>query len=181
MTPFDRLKALRRVEPFEALDLRFDSERMSIDLAVADRLGFGPDKPQICLTSRAGSSDPLFDGAGSLIGRGTEDEFTEFNSAFGGTIFEEIHRSLPVRVGRTRLMFMAPGRCYTFHRDTSPRLHLAISTNDQSFLLLEVDGKFERLHIPADGQIWRVDTRRIHTAMNAGPNPRIHWVAAILS
>jgi len=34
-------------------------------------------------------------------------------------------------------------------------------------------------HLPADGSVYFTDTRGYHTALNGGPDPWVHIVAAI--
>ena len=41
------------------------------------------------------------------------------------------------------------------------RLHIPIVTHEHCFLLLEND----RLHLPADGTVYEVDTRNNHTGL----------------
>ena len=75
---------------------------------------------------------------------------------------------------RTRLMRMKKKTCYYWHKDSTKRLHIAIDTHPHCFLL--VDG--EQFHIPADGNYHIIDTTRMHTALNASKQDRIHIVGA---
>jgi len=75
---------------------------------------------------------------------------------------------------RTRLMRMKKKTCYYWHKDSTKRLHIAIDTHPHCFLL--VDG--EQFHIPADGNSHIIDTTRMHTALNASKQDRIHIVGA---
>lgn len=75
---------------------------------------------------------------------------------------------------RTRLMRMKKKTCYYWHKDSTKRLHIAIDTHPHCFLL--VDG--EQFHIPADGTPHIIDTTKMHTALNASKQDRIHIVGA---
>jgi len=75
---------------------------------------------------------------------------------------------------RTRLMRMKKKTCYYWHKDLTKRLHIAIDTHPHCFLL--VDG--EQFHIPADGTPHIIDTTKMHTALNASKQDRIHIVGA---
>lgn len=165
-----------------SLPLTFDVDALIRETERAQReWGFGEDRRQLCLTSRPGAQEPLRDGEGNLLGRGAETDFTVFNREFEGTVFEDIYRTVPYRLGRVRLMALPPRSCYSFHQDSEPRLHIAIVTNPQAFLLLDAGGNnLKRLHLPADGRLWWVDTRKIHSAMNAGEELRVHLVASII-
>ena len=75
---------------------------------------------------------------------------------------------------RTRVMLMKPRTCYYYHCDNTKRLHIPVETNENCFLL--VDEKL--LHLPADGSVYTVDTTKMHTALNASKEDRIHIVGA---
>jgi hypothetical protein len=74
---------------------------------------------------------------------------------------------------RTRLMVMPPKSSYTFHFDPTPRIHLAIVTNEWSFM---TDDKWRLRHVPADGYPYYFDTTKPHTAINSSKEDRIHIV-----
>jgi len=76
---------------------------------------------------------------------------------------------------RTRLMRMKPKACYLWHKDLTQRLHIPIVTNDHCFLLLDSD----RIHIPATGEAYVIDTRKMHTALNCSKENRIHIVGGL--
>ena len=74
---------------------------------------------------------------------------------------------------RTRLMVMPPKSSYTFHFDPTPRIHLAIVTNEWSFM---TDDKWRLRHVPDDGHPYYFDTTKAHTAINSSKEDRIHIV-----
>jgi hypothetical protein len=139
------------------------------------------DNRQLCLTSRPGSPDPLREGAGWFDG--VESDFSVFNEEFKGTIFEEIYHRVPYKLGRVRFMLMPPRACYSFHADKEPRLHIALVSNPNAYLLIDDDSALRswKIKIPANGHVYWVNTQRIHTALNTDANEdRIHLVANIL-
>lgn len=75
---------------------------------------------------------------------------------------------------RTRVMRMRKKTCYYYHKDVTKRLHIPIVTDPHCFLL--VDEKM--IHLPATGEAYIVDTTKMHTALNASKQDRIHIVGA---
>lgn len=75
---------------------------------------------------------------------------------------------------RTRVMRMKRKTCYYWHKDSTKRLHIPIVTHEHCFLLVDN----ERLHLPATGEAYIVDTTKMHTALNASKIDRIHIVGA---
>lgn len=73
---------------------------------------------------------------------------------------------------RTRVMKMPPKTCYYWHNDKTMRLHIPVVTHEHCFLVMED----ERLHLPADGTAYTIDTRKMHSAMNCSKIDRIHIV-----
>ena len=86
----------------------------------------------------------------------------------------ELNRAIKeLKLYRTRIMTLSPKECYSWHFDRSPRIHLALETNENCFF---VEDK-ELVHIPSDGYPYWVDTTKYHTAMNCDLNiNRIHLV-----
>ena len=76
---------------------------------------------------------------------------------------------------RTRLMKMRPQSCYLWHADKTKRLHIPVYTHSHCFLLVDED----RIHLPADGTAYVVDTTKNHTALNCSKIDRIHIVGAL--
>ncbi len=77
---------------------------------------------------------------------------------------------------RTRLMKMKPKACYLWHADLTKRLHIPIVTHEHCFLLVDND----RIHLPATGEAYVVDTTQFHTALNCSKDCiRTHIVGAI--
>jgi hypothetical protein len=75
-------------------------------------------------------------------------------------------------IGEARFLKLPSEASYSAHYDPDHRVHLAITTNPYSFL-----GDLEALkltHIPADGQLWYMDTTKLHIASNWGSQERVH-------
>lgn len=134
---------------------------------------------QVCLTHRPGVEDlhlRAYEGAGPLASNRDEFDYSEPNEAFRGTYFYEILHSMKRQwqLGRSRLMRLPAGRCYTMHRDkTAHRFHVAVITNPNCFMAYK-SGQIH--HIPADGRIYRMDVQAVHSAFNAGLNDRVHFL-----
>lgn len=106
-----------------------------------------------------------------------ESEFTVFNEKFKDTVFGEIYTKLNevYTLGRIRLMKSKPKTCLSWHKDTSPRIHLPIKTNEGCQMVIENQVQ----HMPA-GTWWLTNTLLPHTAFNASKESRIHLVAVVL-
>lgn len=72
----------------------------------------------------------------------------------------------------TRLMVLRPKTCYTYHIDKSKRVHIPLITNKENFFVVS-DTVFR---LPADGNVYEVDTTNIHTFVNGSMENRIHLV-----
>ena len=77
---------------------------------------------------------------------------------------------------RTRIIKSKPKSCFLWHKDPRKRLHIPVVTNEHCFLLLEKDG---RIHLPATGEAYVVDTTQHHTQINASRKERIHIVGSL--
>ncbi len=106
-----------------------------------------------------------------------EAQFSEFNPAFAGTYFEEVHWELASRfpIGRMRVLSKGLYNCNSWHRDPEPRLHIPVVTNPGSLFIVN----HHVTHLPADGSVYFTDTRGYHTALNGGGHNRVHIVAAL--
>ncbi|MEE9375204.1 MAG: hypothetical protein V3V04_02590 [Rhizobiaceae bacterium] len=106
-----------------------------------------------------------------------EAQFSEFNPAFAGTYFEEVHAELAKRfpIGRVRVLSKGLYNCNSWHRDPEPRLHIPIITNPGALFVVN----HHVTHLPADGSTYFTDTRGYHTALNGGEHHRVHIVAAL--
>ena len=72
----------------------------------------------------------------------------------------------------SRIMCLRSKECYSWHHDSSPRIHFPIITNNKCFFVLEKDV----FNMPV-GNAYYVDTRKEHTAFNGNKNfERYHIV-----
>lgn len=174
---------LPKMNVFRRLPFKFDRDRLKEEsVRLAHRVGFHSIANQISLTHRPGVSERYFDGIGSLTGTGTKEvEFSEFNGELEGSYLGHVYKTLnglsPVPIVRMRLMRMLPKTCYSMHVDDSPRIHIPIVSNRQSFLVFQEHGAF---HLPADGSTYWVNTMQSHSAMNGDENEaRIHLLFSV--
>ena len=140
---------------------------------------YGSGQGQIGLTHRPGAKDKIFDSAGSLYNYESgefdskESDFTEFNSEFKGSYLHEIYETIG-NIGRMRIMVMQGPGAYTIHRDVTTRYHLVLKTNPQCFFVFPDQN--EQVHVPCDGSIYELDTKKYHTFLNGSGETRIHLV-----
>lgn len=81
-------------------------------------------------------------------------------------------------IGQARLLCLESGDTYTAHTDPDDRYHLAITTNEFSYLIDVSEQKF--YHLPVDGTVWQMDTSPTHVAVNWGPTTRVHLNVRVL-
>ena len=143
--------------------------------------------PQIGLThsDRAKTDEEkILDSTGSIFNyedrtyKFSEKDFSIFNEAYKNTYLYEIYKQIP-NLGRFRIMSMDGPKCYTIHRDLSMRYHYVITTNANCLFLFP--GVKSQFYIPADGNLYLLDTRYKHTFVNGSKEKRIHLVMDDLS
>lgn len=136
---------------------------------------------QVMLQTKQGCTDPLY-GTGSLLQDhdGTMEErvnlVREIEKEFVVPMFSGLvyTNSVLKELGmyRSRVMIMKPKKCYSYHVDPTPRIHIPLVTNTDCFFVIEDEVK----RIPADGNHYYVDTTKKHTFVNASFENRIHIV-----
>ena len=126
--------------------------------------------------SLQGFNEDDVDGAAGMTGdlKGKEKECTVRlydNYEYSYSIIEEY------KMYRSRLMMLPDKRNYSWHIDYSPRLHIPLITNDSCFFIIED----KKIHLPADGGVYWVDTTKWHTFVNANRHPfmRYHIVGCV--
>jgi len=86
-------------------------------------------------------------------------------------------------VTRTRFAYMAPGHSIKPHIDYnttySIRLHIPIITNDDSLMCVKTKDGVQKIHMPADGSVYFLNTGMTHWAENNGDAGRIHLVISL--
>lgn len=73
---------------------------------------------------------------------------------------------------------------YRMHLDTHThfKYHLPLIENNYSFMFSEDESGIEMTHLPADGRLWKLDTRKLHSAVNLAPlsnNYRMHIIFSV--
>ncbi len=73
---------------------------------------------------------------------------------------------------------------YRMHLDTHTvfKYHLPLIENKYSFMFAEDEAGLEMVHLPADGRLWKLDTRKLHSAVNLAPlsnNYRMHIIFSV--
>lgn len=156
--------------------IRVDLDRLNQEV---EQLAWNPEtklfRNQTSVQNSDGSEDYL-EGTGSKPGE-LDNKWANLRSDLKGTWWETFFAGLPWPVFRTRIMVMEPRSCYSIHKDTSPRLHIALRTRPQAKFIFTDPA--EIIHIPADGHIWWVDTRHEHTAINASLEHRWHLLMSM--
>lgn len=66
---------------------------------------------------------------------------------------------------------LAPGAAYNLHQDEHciGRYHIVEYTTEYSYMMVEEDYEIKTVYLPADGQVWFLDTNVNHTALNLTP------------
>lgn len=103
-----------------------------------------------------------------------EDDYLHIQPSLKGSLIEEL--ILGLKGYRTRIMRMKPISCYSVHKDFSPRVHIPITTNAESFMIWPIHQVTTQLK---PGIIYWTDTTKSHTAINGGDTDRIHIVTCI--
>jgi hypothetical protein len=116
----------------------------------------------------AAGEDPFLSATGSLQSSREENEYTQLNPLFKGTVFENIIKEY--NLYRTRLMWVEPKTCYSLHQDKSQRIHIPLVTNKNCMFLFPNE---PLVHLPA-GYVYSVDTRKTHTFCNFSDHARLH-------
>ena len=173
------------VDPlFNKLDLNFDIVKLKEELDhILTLTQWHPDEKQISLQYKQGEEENAWYSGCGILGEWRdkkwfpffdEKDFNLINPALKGSYFEHVLNSMPFKPVRTRIMNLAPKRCYSVHVDDSNRYHLALVTNYHARFIFTKEEKV--YHIPADGNPYFVDTIKEHTAINGGNANRIHMV-----
>jgi len=87
-------------------------------------------------------------------------------------------------VTRVYLAYLNTFAGYKLHVDqhTHFKYHLPIIENKYSYMFSENESGLEMTHLPADGRLWRLDTRQLHSAINMAPmsnNYRMHIIFSV--
>jgi hypothetical protein len=105
--------------------------------------------------------------------RGEELQYNKLNPFFKDTIFETLINKYNLK--RSRLIWVNPRSCYSFHSDPSPRVHIPLITNPECYFLFDPGVMF---HLSLNS-VWWVDTTLKHTFLNCSNKPRLHLVGIV--
>ena len=72
-------------------------------------------------------------------------------------------------------MIMYEKSCYSYHTDKTPRIHIPLITNDKCFMIVDD----EVIRLPANGDVYLIDTTKFHTFLNGSWETRIHIVGNV--
>lgn len=107
------------------------------------------------------------------IGKGTNMVETEFTHlVFDSPLIN--HYITKYNMHRTRIFVSTPKTCLSWHYDRLPRIHIPIQTDPGCIMIVENEAR----HLEA-GSVYRVDTRKHHSAMNGSKRNRIHIVGCV--
>ena len=158
---------MQRNEMTQYMDIaKIDVERILLELEKLPKYD-----SQIMLQSPAGVTDPLLGIGPSSEFDYKEKDFTEptFDLSYTNSVIQHLG------MFRTRVMKMKMKTCYTYHRDPTQRIHIPLITNENCFFVIDD----QVLRTPADGNHYLIDTRKMHTFVNASFKERIHIVGCV--
>ena len=97
--------------------------------------------------------------------------------------WNEILDTFKAPVTRTRFAYMAPGHSIKPHIDYnttySIRVHVPIITNTGALMCVKNKDGEQKIHMPADGSVYFLNTGITHWAENNGDQGRIHLVISL--
>jgi len=158
---------IRIIESINIVPILDEYQKIEKDIRWTE---FGHKGKQAGLQSRI-DQDPWTDAVDRS--KGLEMTFDHINPFFQNTIFEKLIEKYQMK--RTRLMWMGNFACYSMHTDLSPRIHIPLITNDQSYFIFK-QGLISNLSI---GSVYWVDTKKEHTAINGSNDWRLHLVGCV--
>jgi hypothetical protein len=132
------------------------------------------EKGMQCGLQYALGEDPSSSAVGKLKKFRSEKEYSEINPLFQNTIFEDIINQF--NLYRTRLMWINPYSCYSIHMDVSKRIHIPLITNPSCLFIFPNVPNI--VHI-STGNVYIVDTTKMHSFCNFSNTPRLHLVGCI--
>lgn len=129
----------------------------------------------LSLQHRKGVSSPwnVVDGLESLkwYDGVSEQDFNQTNETFRDTIIETLIKDF--QLFRTRIMIMTGRTCYSFHADSTWRLHVPLITNKDCGFYFPNHKEYYHLKL---GTLYLVNTQEKHTFINASSKDRWHLV-----
>ncbi len=88
--------------------------------------------------------------------------------------------SVSTNLGRVRVAILGPHSRIEEHVDLpleqGLRIHLPVITNDECHFSVKKNGVYTKMHLPADGHLYFVNTAFPHSVENCGPTERVHVI-----
>jgi hypothetical protein len=136
----------------------------------------GPDNNQIICQQISPIETSWTNGVGRIdqLDHQDEDLYKFINKQLKGSILEKLITKYDAF--RTRIMIMPARQCYSVHADPTPRLHIPIITNDQSWMIWPYLNACEQMRI---GKVYWADTTKHHSFLNGGETARVHIVMGV--
>jgi hypothetical protein len=131
-------------------------------------------KGKQCGLQYASGEDFFHSAGGKLKKDRKENEYCLLNPLFKDTIFENIISKY--KLFRTRLMWIHSFACYSIHKDSSPRLHIPVLTNNKCLFVFPDESKM--FYLPP-GKVYLVDTTLHHSFCNFSEHSRLHLVGCV--
>lgn len=99
--------------------------------------------------------------------------YSTCNNLILDSIFEKIIKKY--NLYRTRFMWVRSRRCYSLHRDFSQRIHIPLITNPSAMFVFKDTG----IHHLEIGNVYKIDTTKVHSFANFGNHDRLHIIGCI--
>jgi len=137
---------------------------------------YGPNELQIICQGLEKDVENWKDGTGRIeeLEVSEEQQYINLHPYLSNSIIESLinkHNGF-----RTRIMIMPPNKTYSVHSDPTPRIHIPIVTNDESWMIWPHHSQCKRL---TPGFAFWTDTTKKHTFINGGLTDRIHIVMCV--
>jgi hypothetical protein len=139
-----------------------------------DRIG--PNSNQIICQQMSPNETSWTNGVGRIDQLDHQDEhlYNFINKELEGSKLAEIIKKY--KAFRTRIMILPPRQCYSIHADPTPRLHIPIITNKQSWMIWPHLNICENMRL---GKIYWTNTTKHHSFLNGGETARVHVVMGV--
>jgi hypothetical protein len=114
----------------------------------------------------------------------------EIADRYIGSVIEQVKQYHAVTypnlkpVTRIYCAYLNPFSGYKMHIDTHTtfKYHLPLVDNKYSFMFSEDESGIKITRLPADGRLWKLDTSKLHSAVNIAPesnNYRMHIIFSV--
>ena len=136
----------------------------------------GPNSNQIICQQMSPNETSWTNGIGRIDQLDHQDEhlYTFINKELAGSKLADLIKKY--KAFRTRIMILPPRQCYSIHADPTPRLHIPIITNKQSWMIWPHLNICENMRL---GKIYWTDTTKHHSFLNGGETARVHIVMGV--